>query len=192
MLEEIAGTVYLLLPLLGGAIAHAACMKFGWFGALARPIDAGRAFRGKPIFGHSKTWRGPLAVAAGTAAVLALQRHLLHPIPAFASLELVDYAALPGGWFGLLAGAAAELSELPNSFTKRRLGVEPGGTAGGLRGLVFYLWDQLDLLLGYWLVFAIAVEPTALRVGISILVVGGVHPLLTLVGYLLGVRPTAR
>jgi len=106
MLEEIAGTVYLLLPLLGGAIAHAACMKFGWLGALARPIDAGRAFRGKPIFGHSKTWRGPVAVAAGTAAVLALQRHLLHPIPAFASLELVDYAALPGGWFGLLAGAA--------------------------------------------------------------------------------------
>jgi CDP-diglyceride synthetase len=192
MPNEIAGTVYLLLPLLGGAAAHGACMKFGWLGALARPIDAGRTFRGKPIFGHSKTWRGPLTVAAGAAAVFAVQGVLLHGIPIFASIELVDYGELPGWWFGALAGAAAELSELPNSFVKRRLGIGPGATARGPRSLIFFVWDQLDLLLGYWLVFAVVVEPTLLRVGISVLVVGGVHPLLTVVGYLLGVRPTAR
>jgi len=192
MAHEIAGTVYLLLPLLGGAAVHAACMKYDWLAALARPIDAGRTWRGRPLFGHSKTWRGPLAVAAGAAAVFEAQRTLAHAVPSLAQLELVDYGALPDWWLGALAGAVAELAELPNSFAKRRLGIEPGGTTGGARGAIFFLWDQLDLLLGYWLVLAAFVDPTPLRLGVSVLVVGGVHPLLTVVGYLLGVRPTAR
>lgn len=191
MLSEVLGVVYLLLPLLGGAALHGACMKYGWLGALVRPIDGGRVLGGRPIFGRSKTWRGPVAVAAGAGAVFAVQRHLLHAIPALASLELTDYAALPG-WFGAAAGLLAELAELPNSFVKRRLGVEPGGTARGALGVVFFLWDQLDLLLGFWLVTAAFVGATPLRVGASLLLVAVLHPLLTLGGYLLGMRPSAR
>ena len=192
MLEEVAGAAYLCLPLLGGAIVHGACMKYAWLGFLARPIDGGRTLRGRPLFGHSKTWRGPLAVSAGAAAVFGLQRELLHHVPVLASLELVDYASLPGWWFGALAGALAELSELPNSLVKRQLGIEPGATARGLQGILFFLWDQLDVLLGFWLVFALVVPPTPLRVAASVVVVAGIHPLLTVAGYLLGMRPTAR
>lgn len=192
MLEEILGTVYLLLPLVGGAAVHGACMKYGWLAFLARPMDRGRRLGGQPIFGHSKTWRGPVAVALGAAAVYALQRHGLHHLPVFAGLELVDYAVLPGVWLGALAGAAAEFAELPNSFVKRRLGIEPSGTTSGLPGVVFFLWDQLDLLLGYWLVLACALPVTPLRVAISIVVVAGLHPLVTLIGYMLGMRSTAR
>lgn len=193
MLGELAGTLYLLLPLLGGAVVHGLCMKYGCFVALARPIDAGRQLHGRPLFGHSKTWRGPVAVAAGAAIVYTAQRELLHALPAFRALELVDYTQLPGPWFGAAAGAVAELFELPNSFAKRRLGIEPGGTAArGPFALLFYLWDQLDLLLGYWLVVAASVPATPLRVAASIAIVGGVHPLLTLAAHLLGMRPTAR
>jgi CDP-diglyceride synthetase len=192
LLTEILGTAYLLLPLLGGAVAHGACMKYGWLASLARPIDAGRSFGGRPLFGRSKTYRGPVTVAAGAAAVFALQRQTLHPLDAFASIELVDYATLPGWWFGALAGAAAELSELPNSFVKRRLGIGPGGTTGGALGVVFYLWDQLDVLLGFWLVFATVVPPTPLRVAVSVAIVATIHPLLALIGFLLGMRATAR
>jgi CDP-diglyceride synthetase len=131
-------------------------------------------------------------VAAGAAVVFALQRGPLHQLEAFASIELVDYASLPGWWFGALVGAAAELSELPNSFVKRRLGIEPGATTRGLRGIVLYLWDQLDVLLGFWLVFALAVPATPLRIAVSVVIVGVIHPLLTVVGYLFGIRPTAR
>jgi hypothetical protein len=192
LLREILGTAYLLLPLLGGAVVHGVCMKYGWLGFLARPMDADRRYRGRPLFGHSKTFRGPVLVAVGAAAVFALQCRLLHRLEGIASIELVDYAALPGWWFGVLAGAIAELSELPNSFVKRRLGIEAGGTARGLPGMLFYLWDQLDVLIGFWLVMALVVPPTPLRVGVSVAIAATIHPLLTLVGYLLGMRPTPR
>jgi hypothetical protein len=190
--SEWVGTIYLLLPLLGGAVAHGLCMKHGWFAFLARPIDGGAKWRGQQLFGHSKTFRGPILVAAGSAAVFAIQSQILHGVPAFARMELLDYAQLPGAWFAALAGAAAELAELPNSFAKRRLRIPPGGTARGLLGAVFFVWDQIDLLLGYWLVVGFAVPATPIRVGISLVVVGLLHPLVTVVGYLAGMRKSAR
>jgi CDP-diglyceride synthetase len=190
--REIAGTAWLLLPLVGGALLHGVCMRTGWLGFLARPIDGGRRLGGRPLFGHSKTWRGPILVAAGAAAVWALQRGPLHGIEAVAAIELVDATTLPGVWFGALLGAAAELAELPNSFVKRRIGIAPGATTGGPLSAVFWLWDQLDLLLGYGLVLATVVPPTPLRLATAIAIVAGVHPLLTLIGWLLGMRPTAR
>ncbi|HTY19751.1 MAG TPA: CDP-archaeol synthase [Myxococcota bacterium] len=191
LLREVIGTAYLLLPLLGGAVLHGLCLRYGWLGFLARPIDAGRTLGGKPLFGHSKTLRGPLAVAAGSATVWAVQRTLLHRFGAFAEIELVDLASLPG-WLGALAGGVAELTELPNSFVKRRLGIAAGATARGPLSVLFYLWDQLDVLLGFWLVVAWFVPATPLRIALSIVIVGGIHPLLTVAGYLLGMRPTPR
>ena len=191
LVRELAGTAYLLLPLLGGALLHGVCMKYGWLALLARPMDGARRFRGQPLFGHSKTFRGPILVAVGAAAVFALQRRVLHGFEAIAAIEVVDYTSLPV-WLGALAGAVAELAELPNSFAKRQLGIGPGKTASGPLSVLFYLWDQLDLLVGWWLVFAAFVAPTPLRVAGSVLLVGGVHPLVTGVGYLLGMRPTAR
>ena len=190
--RELAGSVYLLFPLLGGALLHGACMKYGWLAALKRPIDAGARWRGRPLFGANKTWRGPATVAVGAGAFLALQAHLLHRVEALAAVELFDLSRVPATLLGAAAGAAAELAELPNSFVKRQLEIAPGGTARGLFAAAFYLWDQLDLLLGYWLVLAWVVEPTLLRVGITIGVVLALHPLTTLAGYWLGLRPTAR
>jgi hypothetical protein len=190
--SEIIGTAYLLLPLLGGAVAHGLCMKYGWLTFLVRPIDRGAKWRGERLFGHSKTFRGPVLVAAGAAVVFAVQQEVLHRFAFIARIELVDYAHLPGIWFAALAGAVAELAELPNSFAKRRLRIPPGGTVGGLRGVIFFVWDQVDLLLGFWLVIGFAVPITVVRVASSVLVVLALHPVVTIAGYLAGMRETAR
>ena len=192
MARELLATIYLLLPLLGGALVHGLCMKYEWLAFLKRPIDGGRTWRGRRWFGHSKTWRGPILVAAGAAATWALQRHVLHAWPAAASLEGVDFATLPGPWLAAAAGFVGELAELPNSFTKRQLGIAPGATARGPLAIVFYLWDQLDVLTGYGLVIACAVPVTPLRVAIAVVLVAGIHPLITWLGFLLRMRPTAR
>jgi CDP-2,3-bis-(O-geranylgeranyl)-sn-glycerol synthase len=164
-------------------------MRFDWLAWLKRPIDGGHSWRGRRLFGHSKTWRGPLLVAAGSAGVWWLQRQVLDEIPALAA---VVPAALPGAWFGALAGFVAELGELPNSFVKRRLGIGPGATAQGPLAILFYLADQLDVVIGYWLALAWVVPPTPLRLATSLAVGLALHPLLTWLGYLLRMRRTAR
>lgn len=39
LLREVVGTAYLLLPLVGGAVLHGLCLRYGWLGFPARPID---------------------------------------------------------------------------------------------------------------------------------------------------------
>jgi hypothetical protein len=181
-MKEFWGTGYLLLPLLGGGVFHALCMKYDWFSFLVHPVDGGRTLWGKPLFGSNKTFRGLLTVGAGAAAVLALQAKVLHGIPAFKAAEFFDYASVNACLFGAFLGIAAMLSELPNSCVKRQLGIAPGQVARGVLRPIFFLWDQVDLMLGAWLVLALVVPVTFLRLAVSIAIVLVVHPLLALAG----------
>ena len=186
------GTLSLLLPLLGGAIVHGVCMRFDWLAFLKRPIDGGRTLRGRRLFGHSKTWRGPVLVAVGAALVGALQQWLPDAWSALAGLERGSDRPLPGPWLTALAGFVAELGELPNSCVKRQLGIAPGATARGPLSLLFYVWDQLDVVLGYWLVLAFVVPDPLPPFALSLAIGLAIHPLLTWIGYGLRMRPTAR
>ena len=192
LIREGIGLLYLFLPLFGGAVVHGICWKYNWLSFLAHPIDGGLTFRGKPMFGRHKTWRGPVAVAIGGAIVLELQGCLSQWRPAITTIELFDYASVRGWAWGALVGVAAEVAELPNSFVKRQCGIAPGGTTRGCWSLIFFIWDQIDLLVGAWLVFASVVSVTLPRIGLSIMLVLVVHPLVTVAGYLFGMRETKR
>jgi hypothetical protein len=84
------------------------------------------------------------------------------------------------------------LGELPNSALKRQLGIAPGSAGHGVKGVVFYVLDQIDMLLGVWVVLGLAIGVTALRVVWSVVFLFIAHQILTLVGYQLGMRATAR
>jgi hypothetical protein len=190
--HEVVGILYLLLPLLGGAVVHGVCWRYNFLNFLARPIDGGHKFRGKRVFGQNKTWRGPVAVAFGAAIVLEVQKRILHEWPIIVEFEFLDYTKVCGWQLGAMIGAASEFSELPNSFVKRQLDIAPGGTSSGWWATIFYLWDQLDVLLGVWLVLAAVTSVALDRVLWSIVLVLIIHPLTTVVGYGLGMRPTVR
>ena len=188
---EMLRVSYMLLPLLTGLAFHGFCMKFKWLAFLARPIDGGRMFRGRRLFGANKTYRGVIAVGLGAAAGFGIQT-ILHQTTSARHLALIDYSCL--NWFplGFAAGVAAMLSELPNSFIKRQLGIAPGTAGSGVTGVLFYLLDQVDLLLGVWLVLAFIVEITLMRVLWSIVFLFFAHQVMTIAGYALGMRATAR
>jgi hypothetical protein len=190
-MNELPAVAYLLLPLLGGALAGGLCIRFGWLATLARPLDGGRLLRGKPLFGRHKTFRGVVAAALGTALFCGLQVDVMHAIPALRALELADYARFNGWWLGLGWGLAASLSELPNSLLKRQLGIAPGEPGSGMALVVFYVLDQVDCLLGTWLVLAWVIPVTFARVALSLLIVFATHQLVTAVGHGLGLRRTA-
>jgi hypothetical protein len=66
--------------------------------------------------------------------------------------------------FVIVVGMAAMLSELLNSFFKRRLNVAPDAASYGLAGVVFYVLDQVDMLIGVWAVLGFVVAVTVARV----------------------------
>jgi CDP-2,3-bis-(O-geranylgeranyl)-sn-glycerol synthase len=190
-MDECLKISYLLSPLLLGLACHGLCIRFGWLRGLARPIDAGVILRGRRLFGDNKTYRGVAAVALGTAAGVALQV-LLHWLGVARGLELLDYDRPAAVALGLALGAAAMLGELPNSLLKRQLDIAPGAAGGGIAGVLFYVLDQVDMLLGLWVVLGLAVGITAARVLWSAVFLFITHQLLTVVGYWLGMRATAR
>jgi hypothetical protein len=145
-------------------------------------------FRNRPLFGANKTYRGVLAVALGSAAGYSLQSLApeLQP-PVLRALPLFRLVSL-----GFTLGTAAMLSELLNSFLKRQLDIAPGAAGGGPGRLFFYVFDQVDFLLGAWLVAWPWVAPTLPRVFWSLLFVLVVHQVISVCGAFLGMRVSAR
>lgn len=189
-MRDLPGLLYLLLPLLGGAVASGLCIRFGRLRALARPIDGGRTLGGRPIFGPNKTLRGVLAVVIGNTLVLGLQSTALHYAPAIRRVELFDYGMVNGWLVGLAVGTLAALAELPNSFLKRRLNIPAGQSGPGATGALFYFVDQVDILVGVWLAYSLVVDVTLWRVVLSVGLVFVLHQAVTVIGGGLGMRPT--
>jgi hypothetical protein len=164
-----------MAPLFVGLVVHGVCIRSGALRALAQPISP-------KVFGANKTYRGITCVALGTAAGFAL----IHP----SLLEPMGTAAT--ALVGLLVGAAAMAAELPNSFLKRRLGIAPGAPTKGAGRIVFHLLDQVDVVFGAWAVLAWLASPTWARLAGSFAAVYVGHQLVSLAGYWLGMRTTAR
>ncbi|GMW01701.1 MAG: hypothetical protein AMXMBFR84_28380 [Candidatus Hydrogenedentota bacterium] len=190
MRRELVEGALLFAPLVAGYVLHGLSMKYGWFRFLAFPIDAGACLRGKRLFGDNKTYRGIVVIAMGASAAYGL-------LSAFAGDSTFPHLqGLPHGVasmaFGFTFGAAAMAGELPNSLIKRQLGIQPGSQTTGIKGWVFHLLDQVDVLAGGWIVLAFAVTPTVgLTLGSLLFIYFG-HQIVTVVGHRLGMRATPR
>lgn len=181
--------LYLFAPLLVSAALSALVLRFDLFRVLKRPIDGGRSWRGTRLFGDNKTWRGVFVAVVGSIATVFVQSWIGASAGAAAVLR---YDRLSPVVLGLAMGGGAMLGELPNSFVKRRLGVAPGAAAGGAWRAVFYVWDQVDLLTTTWPLLLFWLRPRPALVLASFIVALGLHPLVTLIGFALGARRTAR
>lgn len=132
------------LPAVIAGGAHMAVVRLGVWPRLARPLDGGRRWRGRRLFGDNKTWRGLVSMVlfsiAGTYALVAL----LAAAPRLEPYNVLDFQAHGAPFYGLLYGLGYSLFELPNSFLKRRLDIRPG-EAGAL---LHVLLDQADSVFG--------------------------------------------
>jgi hypothetical protein len=93
---------------------------------------------------------------------------------------------------GSAVGAASMMSELPNSLLKRQLDIGAGKPGRGLAAPFFYFYDQVDFLVGAWLVMQLWVTPSWSLVLWSLLFVLVVHQIVSSLGALLGMRASAR
>lgn len=143
-------------PLIAGGIANMLFTKTGLYKKYKTPIDGGRCWKdGQRIFGDNKTWIGFASMIAFCAVFQILCGLLCNQLSWNGMNDL--YRKLPNtvgynALFGSVVGFVYMLCELPNSFLKRRLRIEPGRTGKGPVGILFFLIDQIDSLVGVMLV----------------------------------------
>jgi uncharacterized membrane protein YedE/YeeE len=172
------------VAVLGAPVLHGPVMALDLFKGLKRPLDGGATIGGRRVFGDNKTWRGAIFMVAGPAlAAVALTRW-----PAFRDALPDDVGDAPALLWGALVGFGVVLGELPNSFLKRRLDIEPGTQRRTVGGLALVIFDQADLVPGVWLclapVYVLPVDTAA----VAFAAVTAVHLVINVIGYGIGAR----
>lgn len=170
-----------MLPAYIANMAPVFAKKFGVLKFLARPVDGGREWRGKRIFGEHKTWRGFLVGVVSAIAVLWLQNYL-YSIPLFRGISLLNYSETQWCLLGFLFGFGALFGDLVKSFFKRRAGVASGAP--------LIPFDQIDFVIGA-LFFVMPIYVPSWPVVIAILFFSLIlHILTNQIGYLLKIKNT--
>lgn len=167
----------LILPVVFAGSMHMLAVKKDILPKTKVPISSS-------LLGDNKTYRGmilmPVFSAIGTVLLYFINIYL----PASIQLTLGFWQSIQ---LGVLLGAAYVLSELPNSFFKRKLGVPPGKSPDNHK-FFFRLLDRLDSTIGCLLVFYFffKVEFSTL---IILLILGiTVHAITTNALYILRIR----
>jgi hypothetical protein len=138
---------WLVLPVVVGGLGHVAVLKTNVLRSLAVPIDNGARWRGRPVFGANKTWRGIVLMTGLTALASGTQAALVRRCRWTSALEVLQSARVNACLAGALCGLAYCLAELPNSFVKRQLDIAPGARATRASRLQ-YVADQADSVAG--------------------------------------------
>jgi hypothetical protein len=184
-------TVFLFLSLLVAGVGQTFWMRSAFSHRFNGAIDRGYTLRNKPIFGENKTWRGFVFMIPATGMsflivnvfmqiVLVDQLHLW-------PITFADYFLL-GCWTGL----GFMIIELPNSFAKRQLNIDPGKPAESKRvRRICFIVDQIDSIAGglfaIWMFVSIPLSSA-----VSLLILGGVaHYIFNVVLKHLGLRTRA-
>lgn len=163
-----------------------------WFAIAAShrfaiPLDGGRTMRGRRVFGDNKTLRGFVVMVPAAASVFALLALALGDPGSIGlwPLTATGYARLGG-----CAGLGFMLGELPNSFVKRQLGIEPGGVASTRwAAAAQFAVDRVDSGIG--MLFAVSVStPTPALTWPIVLGIGpAFHWLFSVVMFQLRLKP---
>ena len=161
---------FLMLPGILGGVANMVFMKLPVLKSWQAPIDGGRVLRdGRRVFGDNKTWKGFAGMIAFTAVFAWIFWH-----------NWIHLSLLVGAWLGF----AYVLFELPNSFVKRRLALQPGTNGGTLQTIV----DLTDSVVGYILFFAI-VHPLTWAEALGMLIIApATHYIFNVLLFFVGLR----
>lgn len=192
LLDLFIKTLYLGSPVIFAATLHGIVMKFELLHRLKKPMDMGVSFRGKPLFGPNKTWRGIIVSTFGTVVFSYFIRWLYLNSEVFKSMSIVDFYQVNPLYIGLALGIGMILGELPNSFLKRQIGISPGKQGPCFLGIIFRIFDQVDLLLGIWVLLIFVPGFSVVKnwdvLLFSILFALVIHFMMAQIGYYMGMR----
>ena len=143
------------------------------------PIDGNRKWRGKRIFGDGKTIEGSIIGIVMSVFIASMMGLIFYFLPWDLSPISLQMAPM-GPLLGLMIGVGAIAGDMAKSFFKRRIGFE--------RGRSMPIVDQLDFIIGAFLLAAL-VAPVKITWLIMLAVVTPLfHLAANYMAYLLGVK----
>ncbi len=177
--QFILSCLYFFLPAYFTNMTPPLLAKRGLFNFLDKPIDSGRKFLGRPIFGSHKTWRGVIFGIMVGILIASLQGYL-YQFPFFKKLSsgVFDYDQVNIFVFGFLISSGTIFGDLFFAFIKRRLNLKPGAR--------FFPFDQINYIFGAAL-FLNPFFKIDLKVWLTLLILTPLlHILTTQIGFRLG------
>jgi len=181
-----------LFPAILAGIFNMIWCKLPILGALKKPMDGGRCLRdGKRIFGDNKTWKGLVGYLLLNTLITVLWG-VICQAAGWNSYNFFylnrDNTLLFNLGVGFLLGLGYALFELPNSFIKRRLSIEPGKPTEGVWKVLFIFLDQADSVFGCCLVVCLFYEMTVWFYLLYVLVGAVTHIVCNVLLYFMGLR----
>jgi hypothetical protein len=167
-----ANALFLMSAMILAGIAHVLWLRTPWSKRLRMPIDCGLKWRGHRLFGDNKMVRGFIALPPAAALSFALLGGMRPWLPEWLAAGIWNLSPMEYALLGFGCGLAFMLAELPNSFVKRQLGVQPGeAPSSKFWRPVFLLVDRLDSVLGV-LLLVTAVLPVSAMTWFWVLLLG--------------------
>lgn len=134
------------------------------------PLDFGKSYRGKRIFGTNKTLRGLVVgtIMGGLTAVIV------------SKLNANTVVTIAPFWAGVLLGFGALAGDALESFAKRQIGIKPGDS--------WFPFDQTDYIIGALLAILPFVALPSWVIGTVFIVYFGLHLLVAYIAFRLGLK----
>ncbi len=181
MFNDIPFLIWLSLPAIFANIAPIPVSKIPLLKPYDAPMDFGKSFRGRRIFGSHKTWRGLIAgIVAATLGFWLQQLAVEHYTWAGGLTSQIDYAHLPTLILGPLFAIGTLGGDAIESFFKRQHGIPPGGG--------WFPWDQVDSVIGAAIVLLPFIVLTFWQYVLLIALMPVIHVISTHVGYWIGLK----
>ena len=154
---NLVSNIYLtMMPLILAGIFNMIFTKTRIYKNNKFPIDFGKNFvDGKRIFGDNKTWIGFISMILFCIIFQVIWGRITGYFNFENNNELYiiyENTICFNILIGFLFGFTYMICELPNSFIKRRINIIPGKTDKGLKGILFFIIDQIDSLIGVFFV----------------------------------------
>jgi CDP-2,3-bis-(O-geranylgeranyl)-sn-glycerol synthase len=125
----------------------------------AYPLDFNLKFKGQPLLGKNKTWRGLIAAVLVATVIVYLQKISFYSL--LQGFCLIDYSLINVWVWGVLFGLGVILGDAVKSFFKRRANLKPGDKS--------LPWDQIDFL-GALILIHLVYQPSWLIILIIIII----------------------
>ncbi len=179
-MNEILFALWFYLPAGTANMFPVFAKKIKFLDPLDKPLDFGKSFNNKRIFGDHKTFRGLIAGYFGALIVLTLQVWFYQNTTFFFELSFIDYSSVNIWLFGLIFTIGALGGDALESFFKRQVNIKPGKS--------WPPFDQIDWILGAVLLSLLVTDFTVSIYAWAIIWGLLLHPISTVIGWFLKLK----